>query len=690
MKRIATLLASLCLMQSAHAQTITSAVPGYISYQGRALNSAGTVMGSGSPVNRTVTFRIWDHASNSLEANLIYSEQQVVTIAEGEFSVLVGSGAATAGTPLAYSETTKGPPTGKISDAFGGVNRYLGVTIDDGTAAVDNEISPRQQIVSGAFALRSKFAESSKFTESIGSATDLTLTPLSGNASNYGLGWYGTGRLFNSVAVDGPVLYGNSGGALGSNASGSQKLALSWDASGRVGIGATSITSGTNKLTLQGDMITTPADQLTIRGSADNTKRLLLGYDTTANKASLQSYTAASTTGPLLLNPSGGNVGVNKVDPAVALDVTGAIKASTSIAAGTGITAGAGGVISNGGIQSSNNIVAGTSITAGTRITAGGSIAATGNMTCASLAVADGFGVGIVMGTVPYGRLHVSGVYPFGANPSFAAVRYLTTTGVAASNVVHPAGNFLTAYFGGSIAASQFVAFSDERIKHVDRQSESAQDLKTLMGIEITDYSYIDKVARTATPQKKVIAQQVEKVFPQAVSRTTDVVPDIYQKASLKGAWISLESDLKVGDRVRLISEKLEGVFAVLEVSDGKFRTEFAAEADEVFVYGREVSDFRVVDYEAIAMLNVSATQQIKREKDAEIQTLRDENAALRRELAAKDASLEAKDASLEAKDASLAAKDAILETRLIALERRMAAKGSTKTVSLKTAQALK
>jgi hypothetical protein len=46
-------------MQSVHAQTITSTVPGFISYQGRALNSSGTVMGSGTPVNRTVTFRIW-------------------------------------------------------------------------------------------------------------------------------------------------------------------------------------------------------------------------------------------------------------------------------------------------------------------------------------------------------------------------------------------------------------------------------------------------------------------------------------------------------------------------------------------------------------------------------------------------------------------------------------------------------
>jgi hypothetical protein len=86
-------------------------------------------------------------------------------------------------------------------------------------------------------------------------------------------------------------------------------------------------------------MATTPADQLTIRGNTDNNKRLLLGFDTTANKASLQSYTAASTAGPLLLNPGGGNVGVGKLDPSVAFDVTGAIKASTSITSGTSMAA---------------------------------------------------------------------------------------------------------------------------------------------------------------------------------------------------------------------------------------------------------------------------------------------------------------------------------------------------------------
>ena len=158
--RLLPLLAAFALLGSAHAQN--TAVPDYLSYQGRALNADGTTIGSGTPVNRTITFRVWDHPSNSLVANLIYSEQQVVTISNGEFSALIGAGAATTGSALGYSETSKGVPTVKISSpsVFGAATRYLGVTIDDGTAAVDNEISPRQQFVTSSYAFRAKVAES--------------------------------------------------------------------------------------------------------------------------------------------------------------------------------------------------------------------------------------------------------------------------------------------------------------------------------------------------------------------------------------------------------------------------------------------------------------------------------------------------------------------------------------------------
>ena len=258
----------------------TSAVPSYISYQGFVVDAQGIAVGAESPVNRPVIFRIWGHVGSTLTEHLIYSEQQTVTINDGRFSVLVGQGVRNLAQSYGYDESPK-----KLDDlggAFNGRLRYLGVTVGSNAtiATTDNEISPRQQIVSTAFAMRAKFAES------ISSSSDLRFSPTDGTVSNYGLGWYGSGRTFSGTAVDGPVLYGNAGGALGSNASDIQKTALLWDASGRVGIGATSFSSNTNKLTLQGDG-TTPADQLTIRGNTDNNKRLNIGYDTTNNEATL-------------------------------------------------------------------------------------------------------------------------------------------------------------------------------------------------------------------------------------------------------------------------------------------------------------------------------------------------------------------------------------------------------------------
>jgi len=62
-----------------------------------------------------------------------------------------------------------------------------------------------------------------------------------GGDNNHGLGWFGNpSKLFGGVNVDGPVLWGNLGGALGTAPGGAQLIALSWDNAGRVAIGTPS------------------------------------------------------------------------------------------------------------------------------------------------------------------------------------------------------------------------------------------------------------------------------------------------------------------------------------------------------------------------------------------------------------------------------------------------------------------
>jgi hypothetical protein len=184
----------------------------------------------------------------------------------------------------------------------------------------------------------------------------------------------------------------------------------------------------------------------------------------------------------------------------------------------------------------------------------------------------------------------------------------------------------LSIYANYDIAANGFASHSDARIKTIEGRSDGEADLAILSRIEITDYLFKDVIAKGAGMQKKAIAQQIESFYPQAVNKITDVVPDIYEKACVKDGWIELMTDLKVGERVRLIGDEGAVVHEVLELRSDAFRVDLNIDTEELFIYGREVKDFCLVDYDAISMLNVSATQELARRieaKNLEIEQLK-------------------------------------------------------------------
>ncbi|GAA0750908.1 hypothetical protein LRH25_31480 [Ideonella azotifigens] len=96
--------------------------------------------------------------------------------------------------------------------------------------------------VSGTLAVGKTVATSTAKLDVAGTLAlnDNNLMLRAGNDTFHGLGWFGTGKLFASTNPDGPVLWGNAGGALGTQAGGTQKVALSWNSSGNVAIGVAS------------------------------------------------------------------------------------------------------------------------------------------------------------------------------------------------------------------------------------------------------------------------------------------------------------------------------------------------------------------------------------------------------------------------------------------------------------------
>ncbi|MBA4850391.1 tail fiber domain-containing protein [Emticicia sp. BO119] len=222
--------------------------------------------------------------------------------------------------------------------------------------------------------------------------------------------------------------------------------------------------------------------------------------------------------------------------------------------------------------------------------------------------------VGIGTETPTKAKLVVNGSLT--TNLSYGYLNNSASTGTTSGT------NYYSIYTSDRIATSELNVYSDARIKKIKGLSDNAQDLDILKNIKVTDYQLIDSISKGNTNYKKVIAQQIEEVYPSAVTKMTDFVPDIYQLSFIEKGFIPLtQTTLKAGDKLKLISEEKQETVEVLTVSDQGIQVS-SEKSGKVFVYGKEVNDFRTVDYEALTTLNISATQQLL----TRIETLEKEN----------------------------------------------------------------
>lgn len=187
------------LMLLAGSLAALAEVPALMSYQARVSDASGTLIGATTPANRTVTFKFY---SASTGGTPVYTEAQTVTISGGEFSVLLGNGTGVSGFkgPSAPAIT----PYITLQSVMNG-NLYLGITVDDGTAAADVEITPRQQIVSAAYAFRAKIAEGlpdGQLVTAMLATSSVTADKLGGNAVT-------TAKLANDAVDQSKILNGS-------------------------------------------------------------------------------------------------------------------------------------------------------------------------------------------------------------------------------------------------------------------------------------------------------------------------------------------------------------------------------------------------------------------------------------------------------------------------------------------------
>lgn len=665
-------------------------VPLYINYQGKVTNGDGVPLGStgaapdfsAAPENRKIIFRIFDAQTGG---NRLWSEQQTVTISLGEFSVLLGQGTpavidgttetANASTPTFQSVFTgNGPPpapaTGNITPD--GPLRFLEIIVDTDangtfTSETDLPITPRQRITTSAYSFRARVADfvqggaidatalaaGSVTAEKIADnqITSLKLAGLSVTTEKIGNNQITTEKIANDQITTAKIANGQitaakldpsigiwsaSGGnvaRLSGNVGIGKQPTVPLDVAGAIAATGNITTAGniTAAGALTGSSISTsgPFSATTITANAGmrvtNTNVLELGAgvagkEGSAGKIGYQTFSTAldivgaGTTGAnrkIKMWAEGGTefngrVGIGTPNPAVPLDV-----------------------ISQNDLTMTDN---GYNNHQGSE--SGGTWRATSTYTANPLSIET------------YG---MAGVGHLGGN----------------RNAVAPVG----IRSDGWIASGKgIMVYSDRRIKRDLNPSASEADLAAIQKLQVTDYRMVDPRDGGSVWRKGFIAQEVERVIPGAVTRSVEFVPDIFAVAtSLKwhaGAnmlslTLARNHDLRVGDRVRL---HVDGNRLDLNVREVPGPCQFVVgncdrAPEKVLVYGKQVRDFRTVDYDRIFTTAVGALQQLKKEQDALVNVVQEENAKLQRQLADQEhrlAVLEAKEQDREKRFAAL------------------------------------
>lgn len=679
-RRFALLMGILAIASSSLVQA--QSVPNRIDYQGQVVDGNGAPLAASAPANYEMEFRVYDADTGGA---VVWAEKQLVTVNKGQFSVRLGEGQ-----PILSAGNDIGSvPQAELENAFNGSSRHLGLTVNI-PGQTPGEITPRLSFLSTPFAL--KAGSASSLNQAAGTSSNLVVGSLA----------HSTFVLNTAAQVDGSqsnVVVDASTGALATSlplsGSGKELVFTKQDASANVvtidpPAGGT-INGDTNPV-----LLSKLGDSVTFRNVGANAWWIVSRYNVNAVNADAAGNVVTPgkltvTGGVLARGGAPGALGVSNNgyafsgnsgdnDSGLFSTADGTVQLFTqnqermrindlgAIGVGTGDPGATLHVIRNdhtavaGEKEALRLEMPGSSLfTQFYRGDNGDHYIRSGQGTGQIYLQDIGGGHVVVGGAEAKGRLTVWGSKNSGSAFDYA---FLVRNGNSA-----PITGFTNAqvniglWVQDRVVASEFNATSDERIKSIKGISDGPADLATLNAIQITDYTFRDTLKNGIGSQKKVIAQQVEQVFPQAVSQTTDVVPDIMKNAGIKGGWISLSTDLKKGEKVRLLAGKdQDKICEVLEVKDSSFRVALETAENEVFVYGREVSDFRTVDYDALAMLNVSATQQVKKDSDSAEAALRAENAALKAQVAVQEKRL----AAMEQEQGATAARFAALEAALL------------------------
>jgi hypothetical protein len=139
-----------------------------------------------------------------------------------------------------------------------------------------------------------------------------------------------------------------------------------------------------------------------------------------------------------------------------------------------------------------------------------------------------------------------------------------------------------------------------------------------------------------------VIAQDVEEIFPEFIHTDNNYIANIYSNAIYEDNIITLEKDItdliNIDDELKIILDNNDKKNLEIAIDDTPYNNRYkrrfvkvveiidnhsfkidielqdvftSASANNIFIYGKKVNDFKRLDYESLYCLNIAGTQEL-------------------------------------------------------------------------------
>ncbi|SVA44601.1 uncharacterized protein METZ01_LOCUS97455 [marine metagenome] len=184
--------------------------------------------------------------------------------------------------------------------------------------------------------------------------------------------------------------------------------------------------------------------------------------------------------------------------------------------------------------------------------------------------------------------------------------------------------NSYSLYADGKIAALEFNAISDIRVKEIKNERNINDDLNIIKNIKTYNYEFLDKLEHQDTKKIGFIAQEIEKINQDFVNKSKRFIPNIYKVFHFVAEdeiEIYNDTDININDILKIevkhsITNSYESfIVKVIDKQENKIKIygkEYNINKDDilfdenVFIYGKFVNDFLTIDINQILSINTN------------------------------------------------------------------------------------